>query len=121
MKKMLILIITLLSVNKSCAFEDLVSTPRHYNNSKENISFLDADSSENDRDVTRTVQNVYDEYDQAISDNTNPPKISNTQALLAEVAGALLVKYISLREKARVYFQDIKNVLTQWYHSIIKA
>lgn len=62
-----------------------------------------------------------DEYDQNVTDNVAPVQVSSAEVLFHQAMGALLVHYINLRESAREYFEEAKNLLIQWYHSIIKA
>lgn len=117
MKKIaIILMITL--VSKSNAFEDLQSTK--YTVTESCGTFLDAASPyiEEYEDENNGLLHL-DEYDQSITDNVTPPKVSTGEAMLKEALGALLIRYISLRETARIYLREFKNMLAQWYHNII--
>jgi hypothetical protein len=117
MKKIVVaLMITLIS-NSNNAFEDLQATT-HTRQEKCN-TFLDAATLiEESQDENNTLQ-LFDEYDQSISNHVTPPKVGKAEAVLKEAFGALLVRYISLREVARIYFKEIKDALTNWYHNTI--
>jgi hypothetical protein len=120
MKKILIIMMLTL-VSSNYAFEDLQSTTTYKKEEQKN-TFLDATSPriEEYEDVHNSLSHI-DEYDQAITDNVTPPQVSPAEAMFKEALGALLIRYISLRETARTYFTQFKNVLVQWYHTIIKS
>jgi len=114
--------------SNSNAFDDLVATPKRSLKPQKTARFLDATEQPID-EYTHTdeythkdeyahkedsIQDV-EEYDQNISDNVQLPKISPAKELLAKVFGELLVRYISMREIARIYFQEVKEALNKWY------
>lgn len=138
MKKIAIALIAALMSNNSSAFQDFQSTPRTLAPEQE-VRFLETHA-----DINRYVpideytdqdeymdQDKYveyddrlkdlDEYDQNITDNVASPKIGTAEAFLREVLGSLLIRYISMRETARLYCKEVKDILIQWYHRIIKA
>jgi len=107
-------------VSNNYAFEDLQATTT-YNKEEQKNTFLDASLPliEEYEDMHNGLS-LLDEYDQSITDNVTPPQVSAAEALFKQALGALLIRYISLKETARVYFTEFKNVLAGWYHSIIK-
>ena len=120
MKKIIILIVTFISPNSN-AFEDLQSTPPVLALEQQS-TFLDANSEDFASMYTPRedlLPNI-DEYDQNVTDNVTSPTISSTEAFIREFLGALLVRYINVRETARIYYKEIKDMFMQWYHSIIK-
>lgn len=123
MKKMLTVVMVTL-ISNSSAFEDLQSTaPMHEQLQAQPTNLLDASlpiAQEYLEEEEDTLQNI-DEYDQNISDNIIPTKIGNAEALFKEALGALLVRYMSLKEIARTYFEEVKNRLTKWYHNLTNA
>ena len=119
MKKMVIvLMVTMISSNSS-AFEDLEATPHTIVN-EEPAAFLDASSPIDENSYQEDELQGIDEYDQNVTDNVTSPKISAAEAMFKEMLGAMLVRYISLREIAREYFTEVKNVLMQWYQRMVK-
>ena len=114
MKKTL-MIISIILVNSANGFVE--NNDASYKNYSKQIGFLDA---ARDEYSYGEDQNDIDEYDQNICDDVCPPKISPAKALLTELLGSMLIRYIAMRELARGYFQDIKDVLAKWYNSIIK-
>jgi hypothetical protein len=136
MKKMMIILIVALGSSKSSAdnaFEDLQSTPHEdVYECIDNTCFLEIAADDESVTINRTVeeqgnqdevvvtqQDQLDEYDQNVSDNVQPPKISAAQQMLARVFGELLVRYINMKELARVYFHEVKDVLAKWYHQYL--
>lgn len=119
MKKMLMVMIFTL-VSNNYAFEDLQTT-KIYKKEEQANTFLDASSPriEEYEDMDNGLSHL-DEYDQNITDNIIPPKVGAAEAMFKQALGALLIRYISLKETARIYFIEVKNVLAQWYHTIIK-
>jgi hypothetical protein len=61
--------------------------------------------------VTRVDE--MDEYDQDMSDTIQPPKISYAQALCADIVGSVLIRYIAIREKTRLCFNEFKNFVAR--------
>jgi hypothetical protein len=137
MKKMIIaFMVALVSVNSN-TFEDLQSTPPTLQFDQHNV-FLEANTSageeaieyaqneeEKEKESTAVVideesENM-EEYDQNVTDNVNAPKISNAEALIRQALGELLIRYISLKEVASVYFAEIKDAFFHWYQNIVKA
>lgn len=119
MKKMaIVLMVTMVSSNSS-AFDDLQSTPHTILN-EESTTFLDAGSLVNEDSYQENEVQGINEYDQNVTDNVMSPKVSTAEAMFKEMLGAALVRYISLREIAREYFNEAKNVLMQWYQKIVK-
>ena len=117
MKKMFIVLMVALISGNSSAFEDLVATPQNsFLDNQESPRFLDATEQSID-EYAHTQDSLQDieDYDKNISDNVQLPKISPAKELLAKVFGELLVRYISMREIARIYFQEAKDVLNKWY------
>ncbi|HLC06826.1 MAG TPA: hypothetical protein VJJ26_01435 [Candidatus Babeliales bacterium] len=119
MQKMLMVLMVALVSSNSSAFEDLRSTPKETFRAQ-NERFLDAADQVVDEYTHKedALENI-DEYDQNVTDNVQPPTISPAKALLTEILGSLLVRYISMRETMRIYFQDLKQVLNKWYHLYI--
>lgn len=60
-------------------------------------------------------QHTINEYDQYVCDDIQPPKISAVRAMLTELLGALLVRYITMREMARIYFKEFKDTVSKWF------
>ncbi len=120
MKKTLIVLMVALVGSTSNAFDDLTATPKKSLQPQETSRFLDTTEQPVDEYSHKedSFQDV-EEYDQNISDNVQSPKISPAKELLAKVFGELLVRYISMREMARIYFQDVKDALNKWYNIYI--
>jgi len=53
------------------------------------------------------------EYEQHICDNVNPPKPSSIRVILTRIGCTLLIHYITLTEKAKVYLAALKNRLAK--------
>jgi hypothetical protein len=135
MQKMMIVLMVSLGSSNSNAFEDLQSTPKKSYECVNNNSFLEQNSQmrsavivdeySNKEDGVEVVGIVevddVDDYEQAISNDVQPPKISAAQQMLAKVFGELLVRYISMREIARVYFHELKAALNNWYSKYITS
>ncbi|HSC24617.1 MAG TPA: hypothetical protein VLB80_00165 [Candidatus Babeliales bacterium] len=111
MKKMIIvLIITLVSSqNKASVYYPELQTKN--NNSKN--CFLDA--SQMDEYGHNNDESCLDEYDQHVCDDVQPPKISAAKALLTEILGSALVRYIILREWINGYCRKIKGIISAWF------
>lgn len=120
MKKMVIVLMVTMVSSNSCAFDDLQATTRTIVN-EEPTTFLDASSLVNEDSYQEDEVQGIDEYDQNVTDNVIPPKISQAEVMFKEMLGAVLVRYISLREVAREYFTEAKNVVMQWYQKIVNA
>jgi hypothetical protein len=121
-KTLFVLMVSLVSSNSS-AFEDLQSTPKTELPRCESC-FLDVDNKQTDKytqQLSERQEQDLDEYDQNVTDNVKPPKVSNAQAMFKEIMGSLLVRCIALRELAQVYFKEFKETFARWYHNIIKA
>lgn len=117
-KKTLIMMMIILTSN-NYAFEDLQATIT-YKNEEQNNTFLDASSPlVEEYEDTYTGLSHLDEYDQSITDNVTPPKVSLAEAMFKQALGSLLIRYISLKEAARMYFTEFKNILARWYDNII--
>lgn len=116
--KSLVMILIVGLVSSSNAFEDLHSTPKEIFRTQ-NEHFLDAADRMDELIYKEDTENNLDEYDQNITDNVQSPKISFAKALLTEMLGSLLVRYITMRETARIYFHDFKEVLNKWYNLYI--
>lgn len=114
MKKIVITLIICL-VTTGNAFEDLQSTP--HVKEEQSVTFLDASSSLLTYEDTSDLDHL-SEYDQNVTDNVTPPKVSSAEAMLKEALGSLLIRYITAREVARAYFKDFSNKVAQWYHNI---
>ena len=123
MKKIVIFLVVALVSSNSRAFEDLRSTPtRSISECQDNDHFLDiAGQPADEYNHTEEMQQDIDEYDQNVSDNVQPPTISPAKEMLARVLGSLLVRYISMREIARAYCKEFKDIIAKWYGSIVKA
>lgn len=120
MKKMVIVLMAAMVSSNSSAFEDLEATS-HTIITEEQTTFLDASTPINACSYQEEDVQGIDEYDQNVTDNVTPPKVSTTEAMFKEMLGAVLVRYISLREVAREYFTEAKNVVMQWYQKIVNA
>jgi Glu-tRNA(Gln) amidotransferase subunit E-like FAD-binding protein len=131
-KTMIVLMFALASCNGK-AFEDLQSVPSTSYKCVNNTCFLEptcqARSSHIDeeynskKDLAELVVEIdeVDDYEQAISSTVQPPKISATQQILARVFGELLVRYISMREMTRIYLQELKAAVKNWYSQYITS
>ena len=64
---------------------------------------------------------VFDEYDQNVSQDTQPPALSPTQEKLAQILGKLLIYYFNAQQAAHAYFQEIKEIISNWYVIITKT
>ena len=133
MKKMVIAFIVALASGNSNAFEDLQSTPPTLQFNEKRTFFLDANSEEaieymqqEEREkesqvlVHEELENI-EEYDQNITDNVTSPKVSTAEAIIRQALGELLIRYISLKEAASVYFAEIKDAFFKWYQNMVKA
>lgn len=130
MKKIFALLMICLINNAHSAFEVsqatvIVSPPQDeyesyfLNNDELRIDkYLKKDS---DEYTTNLEIEVLDEYDQHISDAVQPPTLSPTQERLAQILGTLLVYYFNAQQTAHAYFQEIKEVLNNWYTTLAKA
>ncbi len=133
MNKILVVVMLALAMNKNTKAAQSYAVGSFYNNEEKSYSDpagqidtdFDLDRSYADdeygytKDMMEEDSQDLQEYDQHITDNVKPSKISQGEALLREMLGALLVRYILLKEKASDYFQDFKNVVTHWYHTFV--
>jgi len=127
MKKTMIVLVFAWASCTSNAFEDLQSTPSRSYECINNTCFVESGCQERfghqvdeytrkEKEIEIEVEvDEVDDYEQAISSSVQPPKISATQQMLAKVFGELLVRYISMQEVARIYFQEMKTTLNNWY------
>jgi len=72
------------------------------------------------RDEYNNGQQALEEYDQYVSDNAQSPKISDLRALLTEICGFMLVRYLMIRNTLCEYGSEIKDRLTTWINTLIK-
>jgi len=119
MKKMVIVFVFALSSGMIDAYQNNYSAQREKTQSNGG-RFLDADRLVDEYDYSEQDQGVIDEYDQHVCDDVKPPKISDTQAFLAKIAGRLLVHCFTIKEKASFYFKELKDVIGVWFNSVVK-
>lgn len=133
MNKMLVVVILALAINKNIKAAQSYVVGSSYNNEEISYSssagqidtdldldkFCGGDEYGYTKDMMEEDSEDLQEYDQHITNNVKPSKISQGEALLREMLGTLLVRYILLKEKASDYFQDFKNVVMDWYHAFI--
>jgi hypothetical protein len=120
MKKILVILMATLVSSNSSAFEDLQSTPKKSLHRDKN-SFLDASSKAIDEYAFQgNNQQALDEYDQNVTDHVKPPKMCAAEILFKEMVGSLFVNYLHMKELARIYFQEVKDVLSKWFTTIVK-
>lgn|SRR5690606_10002717 len=55
------------------------------------------------------------DYEQHVCDAVIPPKVSSMQAFFTQIGCSLLINYIVLKERVKIYFLDIKNMLKEWF------
>jgi hypothetical protein len=125
MQKMLIIMAITLIANNIFAFQDLESTPCTLIHDHANVGFLDAAENTSSRATYEAIDAEdalpgIEEYDRHVTDASTAPKVSAIEVALQKMVGTLIIHYISLRESARIHFHNIKNVITHWYHNIIK-
>jgi hypothetical protein len=133
MKKTMIVLVFAWASCNSNAFEDLQSTPIDSYECVNNTCFVEPtcqarfgqridEYKQGEKEIVMVVESdEVDDYEQAISNSVQPPKISAAQQMLARVFGELLVRYIGMREITRIYFQELKATVNNWYHNYITS
>lgn len=69
------------------------------------------------RDEYNNTQQALEEYDQYVSDNAQSPKISDLRALLTEICGFILVRYLMIRNTLCAYGSEIKDRISTWINA----
>ncbi len=132
MKKMMIILMVVVSGSMNghdgAAFEDLHATSQeNIGYCADNKCFLDysycepcGDNNEPvERDIELEAQEIDGEEYDNFSADAQPPKISPVQQMAAQVFGELLIRYLSMKEMAGAYYQELKDTLSNWYHTYI--
>jgi hypothetical protein len=120
MKKIAIVLMFVMVSSNSIAFEDLQATSHTILNDQP-TTFLDTTELINEYSSEKDNERDIEEYDQNITDKAISPKVNRAEAMLKEILGTLLVRYISLRETASAYLKEAQNAIIQWYHRIVKT
>jgi hypothetical protein len=121
MKKTIIVSVVVLVSTVSNAFQgsQLIQQDSRY--AQNENRFLDAAAGPQDEyEVNQHDCDMMNEYDQNVCDGVQPPKISAAKALLTEMLGFVLIRYITMREALRIYYKDIQESLSKWFNSITK-
>ena len=121
MKKVVIVLVVALVSSTSETFQGSQLIQQEYNHEHTRSSFLDADRSKDEYEHNEENQNDINEYDQYICDDVRPPKISAAKALLAEVLGFVLVRYITMREIVYTYSKELKDVINRWFTMVVNC
>ncbi|HLJ31899.1 MAG TPA: hypothetical protein VKU36_05665 [Candidatus Babeliales bacterium] len=69
------------------------------------------------RDEYNNTQQALEEYDQHVSDNAQSPKVSDLRALLTEICGFILVRYLTIRNTLCAYGSEIKDRINTWMNA----
>lgn len=118
MKKMVMMLLVVLSSSMSYAFNDSLLAQQENQTSCRHALY--ADQIEDEYMDHNDDQSDIDEYDQHVCDDVQAPKISAAKALLAELVGAMIIQYLVMKEIAHIYLKDFKDVLNQWFNKIAK-
>lgn len=118
MKKMIIVLTIAVMSSSSNASQDSRSTHKEQNEGHQKSKRLNADCAVDEYGYSED-QNI-DEYDQHVCDDVQAPKISAAQALLTNIMAKLLIQYLTMKEMAHMYFQEIKDVLNGWFNRVVK-
>ena len=62
-----------------------------------------------------------EEYDQYNCDTAQPQTPSTVTVLLTKVFGFMLMRYITIKEMARTYCHEIKELINKWFSATPKA
>src|SRR6266404_2789695 len=109
MKKTTVTLIAVLTINMNYAFQGSQLIQKDYMQPQSANQFLDAARSEYSRDELN--QQDLEEYDQHNCDTAHPHKPSAITALFTEIFGFMLMRYITIREIAHVYFHEVKELV----------
>lgn len=110
-----------LASNASDAFQGAQLAQKEIVQDCSKINFLIPEQSSHDGDYKDQNQQDIDEYDLNVCDEVQPPKVSKIEAMAREAAVFVIMRLISAREMASVYYKDIKNALHRWFNGSVKA
>ena|SRR5258708_24073552 len=126
MKKITLLLTTILTVNINTAFQGSQLIQRDYVHPSQKNQFLDAAAQDEYTHHDEYTHNEIDqqnleEYDQHNCDTAHSPAPSAITAVFTEIFGFMLMRYIIIRDTAHIYCHEIKELINKWFSAITKA
>ncbi len=128
MKKIAIVLGVVLVSNMNHAFYGSQLIQKEYDQECSRVCFLDSATDEYQYEQADEYQANQednqidiDEYDQHVCDEVSPAKISAAEALIKEMFGFVLIQYMAIRAITDAYCSEIKQALSKWFTTFIKA
>src|SRR5579863_313319 len=118
MKKMIIVLTIAVLSSSSNASQDSRITQKEQREEHQKNGLVNVDCPVDEYGYSEN--NNIDEYDQHVCDDAQAPKISAAQAVLTNIMAKLLIQYLTVKEMAHIYFQEIKDVPNGWFNRIVK-